>query len=180
MIRDPFSFSKAKPFTKEAEVAALTIPDANQIDVVANLEKDLRSEQQERKVVKQSEELGMGTGPVLPDIKDGVNKKLQDKVNKYAKLDPVKPAVSALGDFSNLLAMQADEPTQTSSIAQNQLMAMTYSTMFNTASQAERVIESQLTYNLAATGGSFGLNSLSEKNFKDALAKNKLLDGSFL
>ena len=128
---------------------------------------------------KQSEELG-GSGPVLPDIKDGINQPLQRKVEKYAQVDPVKPSVSALGDFSNLLAMQSDEPTQNSGIGQNQMMAMTYSTLFNTASQAERVIESQLTYNLAATGGSFGMNSLSEKNFKAALAKNKLLDGSFL
>ncbi len=155
----------------------MTIPDKNQIDVVADLEKDLRSEAKDKQESQQSQELG-GSGPILPDIANADNNYLKNKVEKYAKVDPIKPTTSILGDFSNLLGQQSGGVTQDNAIARNQMMAMTYSTLANTASQAERVIESQLSYNLAAT--SFGMNSLSEKSFKSAMHQNKLLDGSFL
>lgn len=163
--------------TPEKELIVTSIPEAKQLDVVADLEKDLRSKQTKDQIDKQSEQLG-ASGPILPDVVNGENKYLQQKAQKYAPLDPVKPSVSQLGDFNNLLMQMDDEQKQNNAIPRNQLMAMSYSTLFNDASQAERVIESQLTYNLAAS--SFGMNSLSEKNFRAAQFKNKLLDGSFL
>lgn len=157
------------PFT----MAKLTKPEEPEIDVVANLERELRSEKKQEIDNKQSEELG-ASSMILPDIPGGVNTYLQNKVNKYAVFDNVPPpSSSVLGDFSRLIDMQSEAPMQNSALGRNQMMTMAYSTIANTSSEAQRIVESQMAYNLSAA--SFGLDRKDKKNAKRAKKDSKFL-----
>ncbi len=166
-LSDPFALKKGN------------VPEQSEVDIVAELEKDLRSEKKATVKTDQSQIVG-GSSAVLPDIIDGDNEYLKNKVQRYAMQDNVPPAASTssmLGDFSRLLAMSSESPIENSGFARNQLMQMQFSTLDNASSQAERIVESQMGYDLAAS--SFGLNSKSNKSYKHAKKNSKLLNNAF-
>lgn len=159
-LSDPFMLEKT------------TVPQKEEVDVVAALEKELRSEKKKEVRSLTSQMVG-SSGVELPD-RPGQNTYLMRKAAKYAVEDNVKAGdgvQSKLGDFSSLLAQENMAAEQNSSFARNQLMAMAFSTIHNKSSPAEKIIESQTAYNLAAS--SFGLNDLEQKSFKRAQKRNK-------
>ena len=115
----------------------------------------MRSEKKEEVKDMQSQIVG-GAGESSPDT--GLpNLALINKVAKYARQDNV-PVVSSsvLGDFTRMLDMQSDGPTQDNGIARNQLMAMAYSTLQQKGGiegSSDRIIESQQTYQLQSDYG---------------------------
>jgi hypothetical protein len=160
----------------ESDVAMLAknnVPEQKEVDIVSELEKELRAEKKDNVETNQSQQLG-GSGAIRPDM-PGDNEYLKAKVAKYAQNDNVRSGMgtrSILADFSTILDMQSHAALQNSSLARNQTMAMAYSTLQAAAPQAERVIESQMSYNLAAT--TFGLADKSQKSYKRAIKSSKL------
>lgn len=150
-----------------------TVPSGEEVDVVAALERDLRAEKKDQKESEQSQQLG-ASGANLPDIFNGKNVPLLQKAKRYAPGDPVTGTNSVLGDFSRLLDQEQDRPTSASGQARNQLLAMSYSTLENRATEPQRIIESQLPYQLAAS--SYGLGSMEERGYRKARNKNKFAD----
>lgn len=147
-------------------------PAEDEVDIVASLEKELRSEKKAEVNTTQSQCVG-SSGIELPDA-PGQNEYLKAKAEKYAMQDDVKPGTgttSILGDFNFLLDMQSMAAEQNSGLARSQSMAMAYSTMQNTDSSAQKIIESQMAYNLSAS--SFGLQDKERKSFKSAMKKSK-------
>lgn len=155
--------------------AKLTKASNDEVDIVAALERDLRSEKKQETLNSQSQQLG-SSGTQLVDF-PGDNEYLKRKAQLYARVDNVPPpSSSVLGDFSNLLGQTSSRAYPNSGLARNQLMAMSYSTMENKSSESERIVESQLTYQLAASD--FGLETKSQRAFKDAKKKSKLGNNS--
>ncbi len=146
-------------------------PASSEVNIVQALENDLRTEKKTQIKTEQSQILG-GSGTVLPDVVDGNNIPLIKKANKYAPVDNVGPPTSVLADFSRLLNQQSPEQNQNAGLATGGLLAMSFSTMANTGPPAERIVESQLTYDLAAA--SFGLQTEEDKAMK------KMKGGKFL
>jgi len=154
-------------------VAKLTKPEQEEIDVVADLERELRSEKKEEISTNQSQELGASSS-ILPDLPGQRNTYLENKVKKYAVFDQVPPpSSSVLGDFSRLIDMQSQAPMQNSGLGRNQMMTMAYSTLQNKTSEAQRIVESQLAYNLSAS--SFGLEKINKKTYKRARGESRML-----
>lgn len=153
-----------------------TKPAQNQVNIVQALEDDLRSEKKAEIKTDQSQELG-SSGAQLPDIIDGTNNYLLNKARRYAVVDNVGSTTQSgvLGDFTRLLQMTSSQNTQNSGLAGNNLIAMAVSTQQNTSSEADRVIESQLTYDLSAA--SFGLHSEERQTLKN-LKHDKFLDNT--
>jgi hypothetical protein len=68
--------------------------------------------------------------------------------------------------------MQSMSATSNGSFASNQSMAMAFSTLQNAQSSAEKIVESQMSYNLAAS--SFGLQDRDRKSVANAKRHNKM------
>jgi len=163
MFQDPFLLVRS------------TEPAKDQVDIVSALEAELRVKKKDEVKDKQSQELNASSS-ILPDLPGQENTYLKNRVAKYAVEDNWKPGQnrnSVLGDFSAVLDMTSVAPVQNSGMARNQLMSMTFSTLAQEP-PAERIIESQLAYNLAAS--QMGLESKSKKAFKAAKKYNKLQD----
>ncbi len=164
-ISDPFALKQG------------TVPDAGEVDIVAALEKELRAEKKEDVKTQQSQHLG-GSGLELPDA-PGQNQYLKAKAEKYAMQDNVPEGAgtrSVLGDFSFILDMTSMAAEQNSSFASNQTMAMAFSTLANAQSSAEKIVESQFAYNLAAS--SFGLKERDKKSVSNAKKHNRMGNNS--
>ena len=163
MIQDPFLLIRSsKPVEQD-------------IDIVSELENELRSEKKSQIQSNQSQELNASSS-ILPDLPGQDNEYLKKKVAKYAIQDSWKPGQnrnSILGDFSKILDMTSLSAIPNSGLARNQLMSMTVSTLHQ-APPAERIIESQLAYNLAAADR--GLDTIEKKSYKQGKKRNKLRD----
>ena len=149
----------------------LNVPEEEEVDIVAALEKELRAEKKDDVKANQSQQLG-GSGIELPDA-PGENNYLKQKAERYAMQDNVPQGAgtqSILADFSFLLDMQSMAAEQNSAMASNQTMAMAYSTL-SAQSSAEKIIESQLAYNLSAS--SFGLGDKERTAYGKAKKKSK-------
>ena len=168
----------ADPFT----LVKQTVPVEQDVDVVQQLEKELRAEKKAQ-VETSTAQMGGSSGVELPDL-PGQNNYLIRKAKKYAVEDDIPWwTISILGDFSALLAQQSMAAEQSkftpisqlgkpSAIAHNQVMAMAFSTLHNNQNTAQKIVESQTAYNLAAS--SFGLRDMERKALKTARKRNKL------
>jgi hypothetical protein len=154
------------------------VPDEGETDVVAALEKELRSEKKQEIETKQSQILG-SSGLELPDM-PGQNLYLKEKAEKYAMVDNVPEGAgtrSSLGDFSFILDMQTMAANQQSSYASNQLMAMAYATLASDAQTgAQKIVESQFAYDL--TAATFGLHDREKKAISQAKKSNKMANNA--
>lgn len=151
---------------------AATVPAEDETDIVEALEKELRAEKKADVKTSQSQQLG-GSGIELPDA-PGQNEYLKAKAEKYAMQDAVPEGAgtqSILGDFSFLLDMQSMAAMQNSRLTAGQTTAMAFSTIASKQTSAQKIIESQLAYNLSAS--SFGLQDKSQKSYNKAVKKSK-------
>jgi hypothetical protein len=158
-------------------LAKNTVPVEEDTDIVAALEKDLRSEKKQEVKTEQSQQLG-GSGIALPDA-PGENEYLKQKAEKYAMQDDIKPGYgtnSCLGDFSFLLDMQSMAAEQNSSFASSQSMAMAFATLASQQSSPQKIVESQTAYNLAAS--QFGMAGKERKGIQNARKNNKFANNS--
>ncbi len=158
-------------------LAKNNVPVEEDTDVVAAIEKDLRAEKKQDVKTDQSQQLG-GSGIELPDA-EGENEYLKAKAEKYAMQDNVPEGYGVntpLGDFSFLLDMQSMAAEQNSSIASNQAMAMAFSTLQSKQTSAQKIVESQLAYNLAAA--QFGLQDKERAAYGKAKKKSKFGNNS--
>ena len=152
------------------------VPDGEEVDIVAALEKELRAEKKAEVKTNQSQQVG-GSGVELPDA-PGENEYLKRKAAKYAMQDNVPQGSgtqSTLADFSFLTDMQSMAAEQNSGLAANQTMAMVFATL-SAQPTAEKIVESQFAYNLAAS--SFGLRDKEKKTFKHAIKKSKFANNA--
>ncbi len=161
---DPFALKKAN------------VADSSQTDVVAALEKELRSEKKAEVKSQQSQQLG-SSGISLPDM-PGQNLYLKEKAEKYAMQDYIPSGAqtqSRLGDFSFILDMQS-MAANTPQLATNQEMAMAFSTLSNEQTAVAKMVESQFAYNLTAS--TFGMHDREKKAIAKARKSNSMLNNS--
>ena len=155
---DPFSLFKG------------TKPQEKDIDVVAALEADLRSDKKQDLNDNNSQQLG-GSALISPDT--GLpNTHLLNMAAKYAPGDNVQPSpgiANVQADFSRLLGGMSQYETQNGGAARSNLMAMAVSTLQNgkpnnstsdsLKSDAQRIIEAQLNYELASPNDRYEMAS---------------------
>ena len=158
------------------KLVANNVADEEQVDIVADLEKELRSEKKQD-VLNSNSQIQGSSGKELVD-NNGNNRYLENKVRKFAKQDNIQhtSTQSVLGDFSALLDGMSESQNNNNGFARNQLMAMGYSTIKNTQSQAALIAESSLTYQLAHS--QFGLEDRNKKTVKHAKKFPKLANNS--
>lgn len=190
-LMDPFRIQtqhKAQSRNASAKLMTNTLPSESNTDVVQALEDDLRSEKKEQTKSQLSQILG-SAGTQRPDVilNTGLevvgeftqNNELLAKARRYGMVDQVPPPQSrVLGDFSRILGLTNEQPQENNGLARNSLLAMSISTLDNATSEAQRVIESQLTYDLSAA--SFGMASEEERGFKKATKRSKFADAAML
>lgn len=185
---DPFRIQNRKAENSSAQLMTSTLPSKSNTDIVQALEDDLRSEKKEQLKSNLSQIL-RSSGTERPDVilNTGLevtgeftqNDALLEKAKKYGMVDQVPPPQSrVLGDFSRILGMTNESPQENNGLARNSLLAMSISTLDNSTSEAQRIVESQMTYDLAAS--SFGMASEEERGYRKASKISKFGDNALL
>ena len=165
--------SYIRPISDPFLIRQSTQPMQSQVNIVEDLERDLRSDKKQEVKDMQSQIISGSAAASSKSPDTGLpNKEIIDQVSEFVQQDNVPPnhsTASVLGDFSWLLSQQSEMDTMSGGIARNQLSSMAFSTIHNEQGfegSASRIIESQMNYNLAAAP--FGLAAMEAKSIAKA------------